>query len=47
MDLDFLPIEISNALYKLDLDKLNEIRLRQDKVVKIIYNFKRLLYGEL
>lgn len=39
MDFDFLPIEISNALYKLDQSKINELRLRANSPVKLIYDF--------
>ncbi len=39
MDFDFLPIEISNALYKLDQSKIQELRLRANSPVKLIYDF--------
>ena len=38
MDLSFLPCKISDAAYKLELDKLYEIRLRSGFPIKVCYD---------
>lgn len=40
MDLSFLPIKIKNAINNINLDKLYEIRLRENQFVLLNYSFK-------
>lgn len=46
MDFSFLPNEIKSAINNLDVSKLYEIRLRNNRPIKIWYDFKEYYLGK-
>lgn len=46
MNLGFLPLKIQNALINCDLDKLNELRIRVNYNIKVVYSGESLYLGE-